>query len=73
MTIPGRDGPIPVIGVGSGTYNDERADRRARYNVYTIEAGRLVAVETRVHDAKSDGFVTAQEQAPVESLEAAQP
>jgi 3',5'-cyclic AMP phosphodiesterase CpdA len=73
VTIPGRDGPIPVIGVGSGTYNDERADRRARYNVYTIEGGRLVAVETRVHDATSDGFVTAAAQAPLESLEAAQP
>ncbi|HEX8951327.1 MAG TPA: metallophosphoesterase, partial [Polyangia bacterium] len=47
VTLPGPSGPIPVIGVGSGTYDDHRADRRARYNVYTIEAGRLVSVETR--------------------------
>jgi 3',5'-cyclic AMP phosphodiesterase CpdA len=47
---------IPVIGVGSGTYDDERRDRRARYNVYTIEGGRLVGVETRVHEAESGRF-----------------
>ncbi len=58
-TIPGRDGPIPVIGVGSGTYNDARPDRRARYNVYTIENRQLVSVETRVHDVGSDRFVVA--------------
>jgi 3',5'-cyclic AMP phosphodiesterase CpdA len=58
VTIPGRDGPIPVIGVGSGTYDDERADRRARYNVYTIERGALVSVETRVHDAATGRFST---------------
>lgn len=57
-TIPGRDGPIPVIGVGSGTYDDHRADRRARYNVYTIEGGQLVSVETRVHDATAGRFAT---------------
>jgi 3',5'-cyclic AMP phosphodiesterase CpdA len=54
--LAGPRGPIPVIGVGSGTYDDERADRRARYNVYTIEGGRLVGVETRVHVAGSDRF-----------------
>ncbi|HXU74521.1 MAG TPA: metallophosphoesterase [Polyangia bacterium] len=58
-TLPGPRGPIPVIGVGSGTYNDARADRRARYNVYTIEGGQLVAVETRVHDLGSQAFVVA--------------
>lgn len=54
--LSGPRGPIPVIGVGSGTYDDERPDRRARYNVYTVEGGRLVSVETRVHDAASDRF-----------------
>ncbi len=58
VTLPGRDGPIPVIGVGSGTYDDHRADRRARYNVYTIEGGRLVSVETRVHDSATGRFAT---------------
>jgi 3',5'-cyclic AMP phosphodiesterase CpdA len=56
VTLPGPDAPIPVIGVGSGTYDDERRERRARYNVYTIEGGRLVGVETRVHDPASDRF-----------------
>ncbi|HEY1585340.1 MAG TPA: metallophosphoesterase [Polyangia bacterium] len=59
VTIPGRDGPIPVIGVGSGTYDDARTDRRARYNVYTIENRQLVGVETRVHDVSSDRFIAA--------------
>ncbi len=58
VTLPGPRGPIPVIGVGSGTYDDARADRRARYNVYTIEGGRLIGVETRVHDATAGGFLT---------------
>lgn len=57
-TLPGPSGPIPVIGVGSGTYDDHRADRRARYNVYTIDGGRLVSVETRVHDPATGGFAT---------------
>jgi 3',5'-cyclic AMP phosphodiesterase CpdA len=56
VTLPGRDAPIPVIGVGSGTYDDRRRERRARYNVYTVENGKLAAVETRVHDADSDRF-----------------
>jgi 3',5'-cyclic AMP phosphodiesterase CpdA len=56
QTLPGPDGEIPVIGVGSGTYDDPRPDRRARYNVYTVERGRLTAVETRVHDAASNTF-----------------
>jgi 3',5'-cyclic AMP phosphodiesterase CpdA len=59
VTLPGPRGPIPVIGVGSGTYDDMRAERRARYNVYTIENGRLVSVETRVHDAAAGRFASA--------------
>jgi 3',5'-cyclic AMP phosphodiesterase CpdA len=54
--IAGPNGPIPVIGVGSGTYADPRPDRRARYNVYHIEGKRLLGVETRVHDPASDSF-----------------
>jgi 3',5'-cyclic AMP phosphodiesterase CpdA len=55
-SIDGPRGPIPVIGVGSGTYDDARAERRARYNVYTIEGKHLVSVETRVHDASTGRF-----------------
>ena len=56
VTLPGPSGEIPVIGAGSGTYDDVRPERRARYNVYTVEGGRLVNVETRVHDAAADRF-----------------
>jgi 3',5'-cyclic AMP phosphodiesterase CpdA len=59
VTLPGPRGLIPVIGVGSGTYDDRRADRRARYNVYTIEGGQLVSVERRVHDPATGRFSTA--------------
>jgi 3',5'-cyclic AMP phosphodiesterase CpdA len=55
-TVPGPAGPIPVVGVGSGTYNDTRRERRARYNLYRVAAGRLVAVETRSHDPASGRF-----------------
>ncbi|MSP62202.1 MAG: metallophosphoesterase [Myxococcales bacterium] len=54
-TVEGPHGPIPVIGVGSGTYDDPRPERRARYNLYRIE-GREITVETRVHDAASGQF-----------------
>ena len=54
--LPGPAGPIPVIGVGSATYDDPRPDRHARYNLYVIEAGRLVSVETRVHRAGTNRF-----------------
>ncbi len=47
-SVDGPHGPIPVIGVASGTYADPRPDRKARYNVYRIESGRLVDVETRL-------------------------
>jgi 3',5'-cyclic AMP phosphodiesterase CpdA len=55
--LDGPRGKIPVIGVGSGTYDDARRERRARYNVYTIADQRLVSVETRVHDKGTGGFV----------------
>jgi 3',5'-cyclic AMP phosphodiesterase CpdA len=55
--VKGPRGPIPVVGVGSATYDDPRADRRARYNVYRIEGRRLISVETRVHDRNTDAFV----------------
>ena len=56
--LPGPGGPIPVIGVGSGTYTDPRPERRARYNIYTIdpERRRLVAIERRVHDVGAGAF-----------------
>jgi 3',5'-cyclic AMP phosphodiesterase CpdA len=63
--LPGPSGPIPVIGVGSGTYEDQRPgqlDRRARYNIYTIPdrvggAPATFSVEQRVHDPSTGRFV----------------
>jgi 3',5'-cyclic AMP phosphodiesterase CpdA len=54
--LDGPNGPIPVIGVGSGSYDDPRPERRARYNVYRVEGRRLVSVETFVHDAAAGAF-----------------
>ena len=58
--VQGPRGPIPVIGVGSATYDDPRPERRARYNLYRIDpsSGRF-EVESRVHDAASGEFMAA--------------
>jgi hypothetical protein len=45
--VPGPKGPIPVYGAPSCTYTDERPDRCAAYNVYTIRDRLLVRVESR--------------------------
>jgi 3',5'-cyclic AMP phosphodiesterase CpdA len=65
-TIPGPDGDIPVIGVGSGTYADPRPDRAARYNLYTIRRAPPggprpfeLSVEQRVYDASAGSFAAA--------------
>jgi 3',5'-cyclic AMP phosphodiesterase CpdA len=55
--LPGPAGPIPVIGVGSSTYNDPRPERRARYNIYTVEAAPArFSVEQRVFDPATEAF-----------------
>jgi len=46
--------PIPVIGGGSASYTGS-AERRSRYNLYEIEAGRITLV-TRAHDEAADAF-----------------
>ena len=63
--LPGPRGPIPIIGVGSGTYDDKRPgqlDHRARYNIYTIHdpaAGTPTrfSIEQRVHDPLTNQFL----------------
>ena len=71
-TLAGPAGPIPVIGVGSGTYDDPRPERRARYNLIRIE-GRAFTVETRVHDAATNRFVAVADPAVVAGALAATP
>jgi 3',5'-cyclic AMP phosphodiesterase CpdA len=60
-SLPGPNGDIPVIGVASGAYLDPRVDKvraRARYNLYQVDDGRLVSIESRVHDPASGRFVS---------------
>ncbi len=59
----GPEGSIPVSCVGSGSYDDPRADRRARYHIYEIEPTplgrpRVVARELRAHDARTGRFTS---------------
>jgi 3',5'-cyclic AMP phosphodiesterase CpdA len=54
--IPGPDATIPVIGVGSASYDDRRLDRAARYHVFEIEGRSLRRMTTRVWDRESDRF-----------------
>ena len=46
--------PIPVIGGGSASYAGA-PERRSRYNLFEIDAGRITWV-TRAHDEASDAF-----------------
>jgi len=56
--LPGPEGFIPVIGVGSSTFMDPRPERRARYNIYTIAADRAhFSTEQRVYDPATETFV----------------
>lgn len=58
--LPGPAGPVPIIGVGSSTYDDPRLDRRARYNLYTVTregSGFRLGIEQRVHDPERGGFL----------------
>lgn len=55
-TLSGPDGrPIPVVGAGSASYAGS-AEKRARYNVYEFDGGRVTRT-TRAHDEARDAFV----------------
>jgi 3',5'-cyclic AMP phosphodiesterase CpdA len=58
-TIPGPQGPIPVVGVPSASSLDPRPRRRARYQIYEIEkiAGRWsLSRQTWVYDQTAGSF-----------------
>ena len=57
-SVEGPTGPIPVMGVGSATYADPRAERRARYNLLHID-GTGFTVEQRVFDPTTGRFAAA--------------
>ena len=48
--LPGPHGPVPVRGIASGTYCHNKPERTARYRIYDLEAGRVVADHVRVWD-----------------------
>jgi 3',5'-cyclic AMP phosphodiesterase CpdA len=53
--LPGPDGrPIPVVGVGSASYQGP-AHRRSRYNIVEID-GKSITVVTCAHDRSSNKF-----------------
>jgi len=61
--LPGPNGTIPIIGVGSATYADSRPERRARYNIYTVATASPgsaspanFALEQRVYDPTTGSF-----------------
>jgi 3',5'-cyclic AMP phosphodiesterase CpdA len=54
--IPGPDASIPVIGVGSASYDDRRLDRAARYHIFEIAGRTLRRMTTRVWDRDVDRF-----------------
>ncbi len=54
--LPGRDGrPIPVVGVGSASYEGSLG-HRSRYNVVEID-GKSITVVTFAHEPSSNKFV----------------
>lgn len=54
--LPGPTGGVPVIGVGSSTYDSPDADSAARYNIYCIEGGQITETVQRIYDAASGSF-----------------
>jgi hypothetical protein len=54
--LAGPHGPVPVIGVASGTYDHGNPDRRARYRIYEISAGAIARDSVRVWDREHGCF-----------------
>jgi hypothetical protein len=68
-SVPGPDGPIPVVGVRSASDLGHRANRRAQYHLYNIERERRggarrfrIALETREYSLSSRNFQRVSEQ-----------
>ncbi len=68
-SVPGPDGPIPIVGVRSASDNGQRPQRRAQYHVYRIERERnervrrfRITLERREYHAASESFQSLGEQ-----------
>jgi 3',5'-cyclic AMP phosphodiesterase CpdA len=57
-SLPGPAGPVPVLGIASGTYFHNQPARTARYRVFQIDHGRITCDRTRVWDRESRRFST---------------
>jgi len=40
-TLPGPQRPVPVHGVGSGTYLSQKPDRHGAFSLYTVRPGAI--------------------------------
>ena len=56
--LAGPVGPVPVRGVASGTYLHNKPERTARYRIYDIAGGGVVAEELRVWDRERRAFAS---------------
>jgi 3',5'-cyclic AMP phosphodiesterase CpdA len=57
LWLPGPSAPIPMVGVGSGTFLGARhPERRAQYNLYELEGRRLVRVRRRRWESSTGAF-----------------
>jgi len=69
-SVPGPDGPIPVVGVRSSSYMGEKEYKRARYHIYDFEPAAAadpgpryrIRMRTRAYDPASARFVEESEQ-----------
>ena len=55
--LPGPRGPVPVRGIASGTYCHNKPERTARYRIFELTQGRIVADHVRVWDRAQRRFV----------------
>ena len=55
--LAGPEGSVPVRGIVSGTYFHNRPDKTARYRVFELAHGKLVADYTRIWDRDLGRFV----------------
>jgi 3',5'-cyclic AMP phosphodiesterase CpdA len=68
-TIPGPQGPIPVVGVRSSSATDHRPKRRAQYHLYRIERNHNgqenqrfdIRMTVRVYDTAAQSFIDKKE------------
>jgi 3',5'-cyclic AMP phosphodiesterase CpdA len=55
--LAGRDGPVPVRGVPSGTYLHNKPERSARYRIFDITGGSVASDHVRIWDRERRSFV----------------